>query len=107
MPEHAHDRLTQLYGFAFRALPAAAIPMNVANGRGVSAYSFRVAGRESLKLPAGEFETLRLSKTKDGPEDRSTDIWIAVDRHHLPVRVLVIGKDGTRVEQVATRVVAR
>jgi hypothetical protein len=108
IPVNAYDRLTQLYGFAFRA-PGAGEPvqMNVADGRSVSAYAFEVVGHEVLKTPAGEFETLKLVKRKSNPEDRSTEIWLALKQHHLPVRVLVVEKDGTRVDQVAKRVSAQ
>jgi hypothetical protein len=108
IPANAYDRLTQLYGFAFRA-PGAGEPvqMNVADGRGVSDYAFEVAGREALKTPAGEFETLKLVKRKSNPEDRSTEVWLALRQHHLPVRVLVVEKDGTRIDQIANRVSAQ
>lgn len=104
LPADAYDRLTQLYGFAFRAPPDGLIPMNVADGRGVSAYTFQVVGRETLKLPTGDVETLKVAKRKDQPGDRSTEIWLAIKQHLLPVRVLVVEKDGTRIDQVATRV---
>ena len=107
IPAHPYDRLTQLYGFAFAMPERGPMPMNVADGRGVSAYAFRIAGRETLKTLAGEFETLKLVKHKDSPEDRATEIWLAVKQHHLPVRVLVVDKDGTRIEHVATRLSAR
>ena len=66
-----------------------------------------VAGREVLKTPAGEFETLKLVKRKSNPEDRSTELWLALRQHHLPVRVLVVEKDGTRIDQIANRVSAQ
>lgn len=108
IPAHPYDRLTQLYAFAFRA-PAAGEPvqMNVVDGRGVSAYTFEVAGRETLKTPAGEFETVKLVKRKSAPGDRGTEIWLAPKQHYLPVRLLVVEKDGTRTDQVATRISAQ
>jgi hypothetical protein len=107
IPDHPYDRLTQIYGFAFRMPGGEPMQMNVTDGRGVSNYVFQVAGRETLKTPAGEFETLKLVKRKDNPGDRATEIWLALKHHHLPVRVLVIEKDGTRTDQVATRVSAQ
>jgi hypothetical protein len=40
----------------------------------------------------------------DGPGDRATDIWFATERDHLPVRALVVDKDGTRADQVLARI---
>ena len=107
IPANACDRLTQIYGFVFRAPDVGPFQINVVDGRGIHAYAFKVGGREVLKTLAGEFDTIRLEKVKDGPEDRGTEIWLAVKQHHLPVRVLVVEKDGTRVDQVATRVSAQ
>ena len=47
---------------------------------------------------------LKLVKQKDGPQAKSTEIWLAADRDYLPVRVLIIDKDGTRLDQLATKI---
>jgi len=52
----------------------------------------------------GELQTLHIAKVRDGPEDKATDIWFAVEHSFLPVRVLVVDKDGSRVDQVVTRI---
>jgi negative regulator of sigma E activity len=57
-----------------------------------------------VKTPAGEFDALKLVKRKVNPEDRSTEIWLAADRHDLPVRILIVEKDGTRLDQVAVKI---
>jgi hypothetical protein len=43
-------------------------------------------------------------KVRDGPDDKSTDIWFAAEHDFLPVRILVVEKDGTRSDQVVTRI---
>jgi len=67
-------------------------------------YAYAVAGRETLKTAAGEFESLKLVKQRDPGDERATEIWLAVKRHYLPIRVLVIEKDGTRLDQIVTRI---
>jgi len=106
LPANAHDKLSFLYGFAFAPPGAQPVTLNVADGKSVSTYVYRVAGRERLSLPAGEFDTLKLVKQKVGPQDRGTEIWLAERGGWLPVRVLVTEHDGTRLDQVATRVAA-
>lgn len=106
LPANAHDRLSFLYGFAFAPPGGGPLTLNVTNGRGVSTYVYRVAGRERLSLPAGEFDTLKLVREKDDPRDRGTELWLAEGRSWLPVRVLVTESDGTRLDQVATRFAA-
>jgi hypothetical protein len=75
-----------------------------ADGRGLASFRFTIVGTEKLATPVGELQTLRVAKVPDGPEDKATDIWFVVERDFLPVRVLVVDKDGTRADQVVTRI---
>jgi negative regulator of sigma E activity len=68
----------------------------------VAHYVFEVAGRERLTVPAGEFDALHLVKRDD--DGRSTQIWLDAGRSYLPLRLLVVQKDGTRIDQVAARI---
>lgn len=104
MPAHAQDRLSFLFAFAFRAPGKLPTEFNVVDGKGVADYVFDNAGRERIRIPAGEFDALRLVKRKESPQDGGSEIWVDPSRSHLPLRVLVVQKDGTRIDQVATRV---
>jgi hypothetical protein len=107
MPPNAQDRLSFMLAFAFLPSNAQPIRFSVADGGSVSTYVFDIVGRERLKTPAGEFDTVRIARRKDGPEDRrSTEIWLASDRGLVPVRVLVTEKDGSQIDQQATRILA-
>ena len=106
LPPHAQDRLSFLFAPAFRAPGARPLAFNVADGKGVAHYVFDVAGRERLTVPAGEFDALRLAKREEGRDQRSTQLWLDAARSYLPLRVLAVQKDGTRIDQVAVRIVA-
>jgi hypothetical protein len=97
------DQLSMAWSFAF-APPRGTVSVRVADGKRVTTYVYAVAGRERVKTPAGEFDGLRLVKQKDGPQAKSTEIWLAADRDYLPVRVLIVDKDGTRLDQLATKI---
>ena len=101
LPPHAQDRLSFLFAPAFHAPGAGPLEYHVADGKGVAHYVFEVAGRERVTVPAGEFDALRLVQRDD--DGRTTQIWLDAERSYLPLRVLVVHKDGTRVDQVATR----
>lgn len=101
LPPQAQDRLSFLFAPAFHAPGGELLEYHVADGKGVAHFVFDIAGRERLTLPAGEFDALHLVKRDDG--GRSTQIWLDVQRSYLPLRVLVVQKDGTHVDQVATR----
>jgi Protein of unknown function (DUF3108) len=106
MPPHAQDKLSMLYAFAFEPPGAAPVTINATDGKGVSRYVFDAAGLQEIATPAGRFEALRLVKRKDGPDDHGTEIWLAQRYGYLPIRVLVTDKDGTRIDQIATRIAA-
>lgn len=100
----AHDRLTQLYTFAFAGAPAGEIAMRVTDGRGVSDQRFAVAGRERVTLRAGAFDTVRLERVREPGDRREAIVWLAVERDYLPVRVLIVERDGARFDQTLERI---
>jgi hypothetical protein len=105
IPPNAQDRLSFILNFAFAPPGATPVKMSVADGGSVSRYTFEVVGRERIKVPAGEFDTVRVARVKDGPEDRrASEMWLAPSLGHIPVRMLATEKDGSQLDQVATRI---
>lgn len=102
------DRLSFLWTFAFRprnALqPGTQVRAWLADGRGLSLFTYQAMKEESLNTPAGTFKTIKLEKRVEPGDARTTEIWLALDRGLLPVRLLVVEKDGTRTDQLATRI---
>jgi len=102
------DRLSFLYNFGFQFAPELTpdkeIRITLTDGKGLTQFQYKVAGREVLKTPAGELETVRLVKQRDNKDDKGTEIWLASGRDYLPARILVIEKDGVRIDQVLTRI---
>lgn len=102
------DRLSFLYNYAFQVAPdlkpGTEIKLTVTDGRGLTQMQYNVAGTQVLKTPAGELETVHMVKQRDGKEDKATEIWFASGRDYLPVRVLIIEKDGARIDQMLTRI---
>jgi hypothetical protein len=101
MPPDAQDQLSFMLAFAFFQPNATTFAYNIADSRGVSEQLYRVAGSEKLKVPAGEFQTLRLVRIKD---NGSAELWLAKELGNFPVRAVVVDKDGKRLEQSAVRI---
>ena len=103
------DRLSFLYNFAFESAPdlkpGRQIKVTLTDGKGLTRFEYTVAAPEMVKTPAGDFEAVHLVKQRENKDDRGTELWFARDRDYLPVRVLVIEKDGARIDQVLTRIV--
>lgn len=103
VPPDTQDRLSFLLALTFSSHKAQPISFHVADGRGMSHHVYKHNGRERLATPAGAFETLKLIRRNEGSGD-VTEIWLAANRSYLPVRIVVVEKDGTRFEHVATRI---
>lgn len=97
------DQLSFMWSLAFSP-PRDLVIAGVADGKRVTSYTYKVSGRERLQTPVGEFDALKLVKRKENPLDKATEVWLAVDRQYLPVRILVVEKDGTRLDQVAVKI---
>jgi uncharacterized protein DUF3108 len=104
MPPDARDPLSLAYSFAFVPPKGKEYDVTRADGRGLTPFRFTVVGTETLATPVGEMQTLHIAKLRDGPDDKATDIWFAAERDFLPVRVLVVDSDGTRSDQMVTRI---
>jgi hypothetical protein len=102
LPPNPRDRLQFLLQFAFRPPRGEQVALDVIDGRGISDQIYRVEGRERFVTPAGEFDALKLVRRKEGNE--RAEIWLAADRDYLPVRVLIVDRKGTRLDQVLTRI---
>jgi len=99
------DQLSLFWTFTIKP-PAKPVAVKVADGKHVADYAYQPAGREKVRTPAGEFNALKFVKKRDKPEDKATEVWISTERQ-VPVRVLVIDKDGTRLDQVAVKISAQ
>jgi hypothetical protein len=94
-----------MYQFAFRPpREGAKVVLDVMDGRGISDQIYRVEKSERMTIVAGEFDIVKLVRLKEG--DERAEIWLAADRSYVPVRILIVTKDGVRLDQVATRIVA-
>lgn len=66
----------------------------VADGGKLKQYAFQVIDTETVELPAGRFETVKLNRIGDSTQ-KQTYIWCAPELHYLPVRILQRKEDQT------------
>jgi hypothetical protein len=105
LPANAQDRVSFLFALAFAPPRADPAIFSVVDGGGVSRYVFEAAGRERVKVPAGEYEALKVvRRPEDAADRRTTEIWLAFALGGLPVRIVLVDRDGTRLDQQAVAV---
>jgi hypothetical protein len=104
MPAEAIDRLSFFYQFAFTPLPARDLHYTAVDGKGTTQFNFLSGVREKLDTPLGELDTVKLTKQRDGTDDKLTEVWLAPALHYLPVRVLVTETNGNQADQMISRI---
>ena len=102
LPPNAQDRLSFLFALSLVPGKAESVSYSVADGKGLSRHIYKVVARERIRTPVGEFNTVKVARQGDGRE--SAELWLAAERGYVPVRLLVVEKDGTRYEQLVTRI---
>lgn len=103
LPPGAQDRLSFL--LALSLLPggnAKTVNYSIADGKGLSRHTYTLMGREKIKIPVGEFEAVKVARNSDPNE--SAELWLAPQYAYIPLRLLVIEKNGDRFDQVATKI---
>jgi hypothetical protein len=86
------------YQLAYLGRLAEGTTLGVATARKFERYALDSLGEEEIEVPAGRFRTLHLRALTDS----TTEIWIALDHGHLPVKIRFTDKKGESFEQVAT-----
>jgi hypothetical protein len=72
--------------------------MGVVTGKKYARHAIDSLGEEEVVVPAGRFRTLHLRAMTDSV----TEVWIALDRRRLPVKIRFTDKKGESFVQVAT-----
>ena len=96
----AQDILSLNYQLAYLRRPEDGATVGVVTGKKYDRFALDSLGEEEIDIAAGHFRTLHLRATGD----TVTEIWIALDRHRLPVKIRYTDKKGDIFEQVATEI---
>ncbi len=95
LPQNSIDQASLPYGFAFIGGVPKGFSANVADGRRLKEYSYRIVGRERIETVLGEIDTVHLERVRAPDDDRSFDFWISVDHYYLPVKMKFTEKGRT------------
>lgn len=103
VPPGTQDRLSFLLALAFVPRRDGPASFHIADGRGMSRHTYRADGRERVATPAGEFDAVKVVRLNEGSGE-SAQVWCAAEYGYLPVRIVLVEKDGTRYEHLARRI---
>lgn len=94
------DRISQDYQFMFLPHPIMNLAYPVTDGRSLDVHQYQFLGEELTQTSDGGMKALRYSRVHQ-PNERSVDIWLAVQRGFFPVRITILDGDSKQ-EQVLT-----
>jgi len=101
LPDGSQDLLSFIYQIATAPPQSGRFQLFITNGRKLDTYEYQVIGEEMLDMPMGQIRSLHLSRVH-GPDEDSTDIWLGLDLHNLPVKIRFTDRDGGVAEQIAS-----
>ncbi|HEX9449841.1 MAG TPA: DUF3108 domain-containing protein [Burkholderiales bacterium] len=104
LPDNSFDQTSFAYAFAFRSPDEELPPVHLTDGRKLSDYKYQMVGKEKIKTPIGELETLHFQKVREADDKRGFEVWLAIEHHYLPVKIRVIEKDGTVLDSTVTAI---
>jgi len=102
--DNAQDLLSFMYQFMY-VPPLETMQLQLTNGKKVAVYDYAFQGEETLSLAWGDVNTYHILHSKT-EVDEKTELWLAVDYQFIPVKIRKTEKNGTVIEQVATRIIA-
>ena len=73
--------------------------LGVTNGKGLRDYTFRVLGRETIRLGESDVEALHLQGRREG--EGSLDVWLDPGRGGIPLRIQTLDMKGKVIVLVA------
>lgn len=102
----AQDRLSVFLqlGSLLAGAPAsypvgASVSLYTAGPREADTWTFTVEAEETLRLPAGETATLKLTRKPQRDYDQTVEIWFAPSMDYLPVRSRITQQNGDFIDQ--------
>lgn len=102
----AQDRLSVFLqlGSLLAGAPAsypvgASVSLYTAGPREADTWTFTVEAEETLRLPAGEAATLKLTRKPQRDFDQTVEIWFAPSMSYLPVRSRITQQNGDFIDQ--------
>ncbi len=102
LPAGIQDSLSLFFQLALTAPTPPEGTNAVFNGKTIRTYRYRLVGEETVETRMGPLRAVHLARVTTAQESRF-DIWLAIDRHYLPVRVLRAEESGVEGELLATR----
>ncbi|HLP80629.1 MAG TPA: DUF3108 domain-containing protein [Nitrosomonas sp.] len=103
LPADGIDRLSLSYNFIFTPLPKHHLDRYVINGQGLGLSHYKIT-KEILDTPIGKMETMVLTRQEEKRSKLKRKLWLALNNHMLPVRIVSVEENGREIDKIVTRI---
>ena len=79
--------------------PSTSIAIQTASTRDAETWLFTVEGRETLQLPGGTLQALKLTRNPRREFDQRVELWLAPSMDYVPVRLRLTQPNGDWFDQ--------
>lgn len=93
LPTGTQDPLSSIYQLAMAAQTSGEGLIVAAGAKRVKGYPYRSFGVEAISTPLGEIRALHVSREGESGKG-AVHLWLSVNQHHLPVRIIYTDDDG-------------
>jgi hypothetical protein len=100
LPNGTQDLLSFMYQFMF-VPPMQNMQLNITNGRKLGLYDYSFEGEEVISTKMGYLKTFHLLRSGEETE-KKTELWLALDYQHVPVKIRETNKQGKVYELLVT-----
>lgn len=98
--EGAQDLLSFMYQFMF-VPPLQNMQLAITNAKKLGIYDYSFEGEETIATKMGPLSTIHLLRQADGGDEK-TELWLALDYQHVPVKIRKTEKKGKVYELLVT-----
>jgi heme exporter protein D len=103
LPAGTQDRLSIMYQFMFFSYDRRRqLDFPITNGRKLDRYHYTITPGVEIATPLGRMKTLHLVRQREAGGS-GNEVWLAPQHGYLPVKMLIIERNGTRYEQMITK----
>lgn len=100
----AQDLASYPYQFMFTPPKGEQVKVAVTTGKKFDQYIYNIeANNVALSVAGTTYQTLHLVDA-EAEGKKKKELWLAPSKYYIPVKYLVVDKDGDKIEQVLTKI---
>jgi len=93
------DLASYAYQFMFKRPVGEEITIPITSGKKLRTYKYKIANQNEM---VDDVKTLHLVNTNKSEGGDEKELWLAVDAHFIPAKIVMFDENGAKIEQVIT-----